>query len=130
MGTVKQKQFKLESKVMKDSYAPCFIGGGSKRIVIGGSRDFEIWDIETRSSLHHITDIGGNDVFCTFSVGNILAVGSGDNMLRLYDTTTWNVIYSKKYEMMPQSLHLTADQKYLTVAGASGEQCIVLQLFE
>merc|ERR1711951_215960 len=53
IDTVKQKQFKLESELLGESYAPCFIGGGSKQIAIGGIKEFEIWDIETRTSVHH-----------------------------------------------------------------------------
>merc|ERR1711879_40739 len=117
---------KVESKVLKRSYAHCFIGGGSEVIAICGNQEMEIWDVASRSSVQHITI--GSPVNCTFSVGNMLAVGSYDNMLRLYDVTTWNMIYSKKYEMEPQSLHLTADQKYLTVAGLKGEQCVVIKL--
>merc|ERR1711879_266506 len=128
IDTVNQKQFKMQSKVLEKSYAPCFIGGASELIAIGGESQMEIWGVFSRSSVHHITGIGSY-VNCTFSVGNMLAVGGYDNMLRLYDVTTWNVIYSKKYEMRPDSLHLTEDQKYLTVAGANGEQCVVIKLF-
>merc|ERR1711879_659059 len=102
IDTVNRKQFKVESKVMESSYAPCFIGGGSELIAIGGYKQMEIWDVASRSSVQHITDIGSG-VNCTFSVGNILAVGSDDSMPRLYDVSTWNVIYSKEYEMNPMS---------------------------
>ena len=67
---------------------------------------------------------------CTVSVGDIVAVGSYDKVLRLYDAKTWNMIYSKKYGLTPYSLHLTADQKYLTIAGGEGEQCVVMKLFQ
>merc|ERR1712154_468332 len=118
------KQFKVESEVMNGSYAPCFIGGGSERVVIGGDKEFEVWDIKTRSSVQHIT--GHQDrVNCTVSVGNVLAIGTDDSMLSLYDVTSWKVVYSKRYAVSPFSLHLTTDQKYLTMAGPWGEQCVV-----
>merc|ERR1712113_1125041 len=71
IDTVNRKQFKVESKVMISSYAPCFIGGGSELIAIGGCKEMEIWDVASRSSVQHITGIG-DCVNCTFSVGNIL----------------------------------------------------------
>merc|ERR1712173_282822 len=64
IDTVSQTQYKLESKVMEDSLAPCFIGGGSDCVVIGGFKKFESWDVNTRSLLQHITDIG-DCVNCT-----------------------------------------------------------------
>jgi len=127
VDNIQRKQFKLESKSLGSTYSPCFIGGGSERVVIGGNPKFEVWDINTRSSLQIVSGLGSY-VNCTVSVGNIVAVGTGDKVLSLYDATTWNVIYSKKYEMEPFSLHLTADQKYLTVAGYKGELCVVLKL--
>merc|ERR1739840_58528 len=98
--------YKLESKVMDDSYAPSFIGGDTGRVVIGGDGKCEIWDVQTRSAVHVITDIK-RSVNCTFSTGDILAVGSYGKVLSLYDINTWGVIYSKTYEMIPSSLHLT-----------------------
>ena len=67
-------------------------------------------------------------ITCMCSVNNILAVGSGGKELRLFDATSWEMIYSKKYEMQQYSLHLTDDLKYLTVGGNGGERCIVLNI--
>merc|ERR1712062_297099 len=126
VDNVNGTQFKIESKVMSNSCSSCFIGGGSERVVIGGRSEFEVWDINTRTVVQHITGLG-DDVNCMVSVGNILAVGTENKMLSLYDVSSWKVIYSKKYGMDLYSLHLTADQKYLTVAGDDGEGCVVLK---
>merc|ERR1712154_319720 len=109
-------------------YAPCFVNGGSDTIVIGGKRQFEIWDITTRSAKRVLDGTGGRMMQCACSVNNIMAIGSVDKMLRLFDVRSWDMIYSKKYEVDPVSLHLTADLKYLTLSGWYGEQCIVMNL--
>ncbi len=68
----------------------------------------------------------------TTSTNNILALASGNNnvkkMLRLYDVRSWEMFYSQKYEMVPMSIHLTSDSKYLTISGYEGERCVVLEI--
>merc|ERR1711879_252134 len=113
-----------------------FINGESAQIVIGGKAQYEIWDIQSRSSVRITKDICTDDsadgnataVWCTCSVGNVLALACEDKVLRLYDVTTWKEIYSKQYELKPTSLRLTPDLKYLAIAGETGEQCVVLKI--
>merc|ERR1712241_273476 len=90
-------QYKLQSQVMRHSKAPCFINGDSEQIVIGGWKHFEIWDIATRSSLRVIKDFSTDSAWAMCSVNNILAVGSNDKKLYLYDVRNWEMIYSKGY---------------------------------
>jgi len=98
IDTVKERQFTLESKALAHTVNPSFIEGG--RVVIGGIGRFEVWDIETKSLLRAITDFPDTAWFnCSFSVNNVLAAGFGDHVLRLYDTSTWNLIYSSPAEM-------------------------------
>ncbi len=65
---------------------------------------------------------------CAVSTNNILGIGSSDKTIRLFDVRTWEMFYSQKYEMIPNSLHLTADLKYLTIGGSGGDKCSVLQI--
>lgn len=124
-----ETQHKMVSKVLKHTYAPSFINGASDRVVIGGVAQFEVWDIATRSALRVVTGMkAGNGIEAFSSVHNVMAVGCNDKVLRLYDVTSWEFIYSKEYEMMPKSLLITPDLKYLTVAGNKGEECIVLKI--
>jgi len=122
-----QSQFKLVSEKGVWSFSSTFIEGDAVRVVIGGDRNMEIWDVEFRSPLRVVSDIG-HQVQCLCSVNNVLAVSSYDKVLQLYDTNSWNKFYSKKYEMMPQSLQLTSDLKYLVMAGEKGELCLVLKI--
>jgi len=123
-----QLQFKLISKELSKTYNSTFIEGDSLRVVIGGNPSkCEIWDVETRSHIRVISDIG-HDVLCVASVNNVLAVGTWDKVLQLYDANSWEKIYSKKYGMNPLSLQLTPDLKYLTMAGDYGEFCLVLKI--
>ncbi len=75
-----------------------------------------------------INDNLKNWVGCMTSTNNILAVGSGDQMLSLFDVRTWKLFHSIQYQMDPYSLHLTPDLKYLTISGDKGEKCVTLQI--
>jgi len=124
-----QKQMKITSQNVQNSYAPCFVNGDNELIVIGAEKKFEVWNLQNMSSLKVIGAKKG--VWSTCSVNNLLAVGVDDGNMYLYDVKTWNMIYSKKYEMRIFTLHLTSDLKYLTVAGGgtpNAELCVVLNL--
>ena len=58
--------------------------------------------------------------------------GQFDQMMRLYDIRTWELVHSETFTMIPQSLHLTTDLRYLTVGGLYGdsgsEKCIVMNI--
>merc|ERR1719474_2228842 len=123
-------QTKLKSQVLRETYCPCFINGAADQIAIGGEGKVEIWDLATKTSINvlDVNDVEENSVRCTYSVHNVFAVGThADRMLRVFDVRAWNQIFSKQFEMKLQSLHLTADLKYLTVAGWDGEMCLVLE---
>ena len=51
-----------------------------------------------------------------------------DNSVTIFDTRTWDIIHSIKYMMIPQSVNITPDSRYLTVSGESGERCIVSEI--
>jgi len=72
------------------------------------------------SSLTHIVS--------STSTNNILAIGSSDKKLRLFDVRSWECFYEKKFSFECRSLHLTNDLKYLTCSGKSGDRCVVLQI--
>ena len=81
------------------------------------------------STSERVIDFGTDGfVTTTFSVGNVLAVGGSDKVLRLYDVRNWELIHSKEYEMQIQSLQLTSDLKHLVMCGRGGELCIVMQI--
>jgi len=122
-----QQQYELESKILENSFTPCFIGGGSQLIAVGGGVQFEIWDLNQREAINAV-EFDGYNVGCMCSTGNILAMGSADKNVRLYDTRSWELLLTKHCDMIPKSLHLTTDLRYLTVGGLQGEQCVVLKL--
>eukprot|EP01083_Nonionella_stella_P000526 1494_1 len=129
----KQIQYKLTSEFLTSTYAPTFINGESEMFAIGDSPNshVEIWDVETRKS-RKVLDVSANintPIYCMHSTNNILAVGSKvDRMVRLYDVRNWKMFYSKTYRMVPFSIHLTSDSQYMTVAGNTGEKCVVLKI--
>ena len=63
------------------------------------------------------------------SSNNILAVGSRAGV-QLWDVRNWEKFHSSEYKMIPRSIHLTHDSKYLTVGGSgwNGEKCVVLEI--
>ena len=92
------------------------------------ANDVEIWDVQSKSSFK-VLDIG-KKVCCLTSTNNILAVASLDGNLQLWDVQSWEELNSMEFRgLSPTSLHLTADSKYLTIAG-SGERdkCVVLEI--
>jgi len=123
-----QKQTKVVSKSLTDySFSPTFVNGETETIVISGKGKFEIWDIASLTSLK-VINVGKASVYSTCSVNNLLAVGSFDKNMYLYDVRSWDEIYSHRYQMEIQSLHLTEDLKYLTIGGTKGELCVVLEI--
>merc|ERR1712173_219973 len=126
-----QKQFKFTSKTLSDSCTACFLNDNSGRVVIGGRNQFEIWNVKSRSSERVVTitsSSGLGYVRITFSVGNILAVGADDHTMRLFDTRSFESIFSKKYDVNIYSLQLTSNLKHLVMAGRGGELCIVFNI--
>eukprot|EP01084_Bolivina_argentea_P154442 269219_1 len=111
-------------KLGNGAYNPCFING--ELIAIGGETVVEIWDVWKRKLVKSIRCNGYSQ--CTTSTNNILAVCTGDGRLTLYDVRNWEIFYTKKFNWVPSSLHLTTDSKYLTVAGRKGAKCVVLQI--
>eukprot|EP01083_Nonionella_stella_P011622 32994_1 len=123
---------------------PCFINGEAKCVAVGGHNSLvAIWDIQEKDKLNEpfiysdtnrcakILNLRGQNVAidCTYSTNNILAVGSQDKMLRLWNVNKWEMFYSKKLNMVPNSLHLTEDSRYLTIGGYTNRgQCIVLEI--
>jgi len=126
-----QQQYELESKALGHSMAPCFLGGGSQLVAVGGNAKIEIWDLDQREAINVVEFSGGDQgdsVNCMCSAGDLLAVGSEDKKIRVYHTGSWELLYSEQYEMVPVSLHLDSDLRYLTVGGSYGEKCVVLKI--
>jgi len=137
IDVVHQKQTKVTSDNLKNSYTPCFINGANDYVAIAGEGVVEIWSVATKSSLRVLecdvtanssTSFGEDMVYGMCSVQNILAVGSRRSKLRLFDVRTWEMVHSKEYQIAINSLHLTPDLKYLTIGGVEGEKCIVTKL--
>jgi len=143
-----QIQSKLVSNSLTRTYAPCFINGDSGSVAVGGSsgEGVEIWDVQQKQPVQHI-EIDGKFITTTFSVNNILAVGhylSGgfgtkQGALKLYDVSNWELFYWSEFWMVPRSVHLTSDARYLTVGGCAttgsstgrvgkSEKCVVLEI--
>ncbi len=123
----KQSQHKFETS-LEDTFAPCFINGESKYVLVGDRKGkIEIWDMETKAlhkTFHEFTTYIG----CAVSTNNILAVAAWDQSLKLWDVRNWEMFYSTSFHMDPTSLHLTPDAKYLTIGGQYGKQCIVWKI--
>eukprot|EP01084_Bolivina_argentea_P105697 189285_1 len=126
----KHTQYKLISSLLTSTLAPCFINGESQYVAIGdgdGRGNIEIWDVQKRQIFKTIKPFS-DQINCMYSTNNILAIGSNERMVKLYDVRDWEMFHSQKYEMYPVSIHLTSDSKYLTVSGWYGEQCIVSKI--
>ena len=63
------------------------------------------------------------------STNDILAIGWNKN-LQLFDVRSWEMLHASKFDLDPNSLHLTADLQYLTISNWNGgaEKCIVLKI--
>ena len=62
-----------------------------------------------------VVHFGMSYVNCTFSTANVLAICTGDWMMRIFDTKSWDIVFERKFGMAPRSVHLTEDLKFLTV---------------
>ena len=87
----------------------------------------EVWDVKNEKSVECLVIDKGN-VKCMASTKNILAVGSADDNLQLWDVRSWERFYSETVQVCPQSLHLTTDARYLTIGGYTKDQCVVLKI--
>ena len=123
-----KEQHKVTSATAVHSHAPCFINGNTAFVAIGGwDSSVEIWDINTRKSIRTLDLTGG---LCSASKHNLLAFGSNQGILRLWDVRNWEVVHSSTFDgLQAYSLHLTSDLKFLTIAGTTGgDKCIVLEI--
>ena len=120
-----QLQYKMTSESLENSFAPTFIG--KQWVFIGGKGRFEIWSLEHLSSIKTVS-LGDKWVNCACSRGDLLALGCSDNTVSIFDTRCWEIISQFHLILMPQSVHLSHDLRFLTVSGESGERCIVLQI--
>lgn len=119
-------QHKMTSKELKRTYLPCFINGKTDLMAMGDEH-VEIWDIKTQRAIQ-ILFFGKNLILGTASTNNILAVATLDGHLGLWNVLNWEKFFSKEFSMEPLSLYLSADLKYLTIAGNGGEKCIVMEI--
>merc|ERR1711879_398141 len=119
-----EKQSKFTSQKLYNSFTACFLNDGSSRGVIGGHSKFEIWNTESGIA-EQVIACGGYGVQTTFSVGNIVAIGNSDNVLRVYNSENWEKIYSKDHGIETQTLQLTTNLKNLVLGGEGGDLCIV-----
>merc|ERR1712083_143066 len=79
-----QMQHKMSSEVLGDTYAPCFINGQTEYVAVGGfTEGVEIWNIKTRKPSKFLKE--KRDIICTTSTNNILAIGTADKQLQLWD---------------------------------------------
>ena len=122
-----QEQIKLTSDVITDTYAPCFINGGTEFVAVGAYEGVEIWDVGNKTS---VKKLELKESKASASTNNILGFGSVYGVLRLWDVRNWEVLYSSTFAgMNANSLHLTSDLKYLTIAGTGdGDGCVVLEI--
>ena len=132
---VNKAQHKLVSHVLQDTYCPCFINGDNEFVAVSDKKcNVEIWDLLTRQAVHCISANAGTETLTSLppsleSKNNILAVGLPDGCeLRLYDVRNWECFYTRKMNVGVESLHLTDDLKYLTVAGTGDELAVVLRI--
>eukprot|EP01084_Bolivina_argentea_P318098 551587_1 len=78
-------QYKLSSTNLDSTYSPCFVNGDPKFCVVGSRYGkFEIWDVKKRVSIK-LLNLGTDEAVVSLtSTNNILAVGSGDQILSLF----------------------------------------------
>ncbi|MCP4989293.1 MAG: WD40 repeat domain-containing protein [Colwellia sp.] len=124
----KGKQHKLTSDVLYGTYVPCFINGRNNLVAVGDSMGMiEIWDVWEKEVVTTLSINAHHYIIALSSTNNVLAVFANDKKLRLYDVRNWECFYTKEYDFLPSSLHLTEDLKYVTLAGKM-HQCIVLEI--
>jgi len=124
-----EKQYKLTSEYLASTYAPCFINGENQFAAVGDQEGkIEIWDIEKQQSVQTLQTEKQHLITSAASSHDILAIGSNDQTLRLYDTKKWECFYEKRFDCDGASLHLTEDLKYVTFAGEGADRCVVLQI--
>jgi len=126
-----ENQWEMKSH-LGDTYAPCFINGECKFVSIGDfGGNFEVWDVALRMRLKRFEIETKQGITSSASIKNILAIGSGDKTLRLYDVRNWKCFYQQKFDCNGDSLSLTEDLKYVTFAGKGtygNEKCVVLEI--
>eukprot|EP00484_Ammonia_sp_Unknown_P019730 CAMPEP_0197049686 /NCGR_PEP_ID=MMETSP1384-20130603/24772_1 /TAXON_ID=29189 /ORGANISM="Ammonia sp." /LENGTH=97 /DNA_ID=CAMNT_0042482003 /DNA_START=18 /DNA_END=311 /DNA_ORIENTATION=- len=88
----------------------------------------ELWDVENKKPYKVLKIAADQWVTSTTSTNNIVAIGSYDKKLRLYDVSNWECFYVKECGIVPGSLHLTRDLKYLTIAGLGGDGAYVMNI--
>ena len=113
-------QRKLTSDVLTYTRAPCFINGEVEYVAVGGDRGqgVEIWDIETNAAAR-VLEIDTGYITSTFSTNNILAIGSNNGALQLWDVRNWSMFQSFKYSMKPRAITLTDEARYLSIGGTN-----------
>eukprot|EP00485_Elphidium_margaritaceum_P001827 CAMPEP_0202695166 /NCGR_PEP_ID=MMETSP1385-20130828/8824_1 /ASSEMBLY_ACC=CAM_ASM_000861 /TAXON_ID=933848 /ORGANISM="Elphidium margaritaceum" /LENGTH=722 /DNA_ID=CAMNT_0049351141 /DNA_START=68 /DNA_END=2236 /DNA_ORIENTATION=+ len=126
---VSEKVHKLSSSFLQSTLAPCFINGDCQRVAVcGEAGKIEIWDVEQRQSVKCIQSDSQRDMTSSTSTDNILAVGSDDKRLRLYNVGNWECFFMKQFNFGGCALHLTEDMRYVTFAGYGGDRCAVLKI--
>ena len=125
-----KQQHNLTSTALTDSCSPCFINGDAELVAVGGAegQGVEIWDVVQKCSLK-VLHIEGGFIGSLTSTNNILAVGTSEGSLQLWDVRNWDMFYSSEFVGLDtRSLHLTSDSKYLTIGGPSGDKCVVMKI--
>ena len=122
-----QEQHKITSVIQEDTYAPCFINGGTELVAFGSRGKFvEVCDVSSKQSVKALDLVQGTS---SASTHNILSFASQQGILRLWDIRNWEVVHSSTFDgLKAYSLHLTSDLTYLTIAGNGGDKCVVLQI--
>ena len=88
----------------------CEFAQYKKKITSTKDKDFNDGNIEVRRN-----------------IGDILSLSWQPK--KPYILSTWEKFYSSKFEgLNTKSLHLTADSKFLTIAGLNGDMCVVLEI--
>ena len=69
---------------MTSTFAPCFINGETKCIVVGGNNGegMEIWDVANKKAIQ-VLKIDDGWMACSTSTNNILAVCSSTGIMQL-----------------------------------------------
>jgi len=125
----KKKQYELWSEYLTDTLAPCFINGDTEYMFVADNDGrMEIWDVQKKKPVKVLQTDTKKIVQASASTHNILAIGSKDKTLRLYDVTNWECVMEKSFNCTGYSLDLTHDLKYVTFAGHGGDRCIVLEI--